>query len=72
MDPETSKPYWDSLSDQDIVVIPAFGARDEDKVKLIEKGLPLNAYDATCMLVEKVWKKRFGEQGYTVVIHGES
>ena len=74
MDPETSKPYWDSLSDQDIVVIPAFGARDEDKVKLIEKGLPLNAYDATCMLVEKVWKaaKRFGEQGYTVVIHGKA
>lgn len=74
MDPESGKPYWDSLSDQDIVVIPAFGARDEDKVKLIEKGLPLNAYDATCMLVEKVWKaaKRFGEQGHTVVIHGKA
>jgi len=74
MDPESCKPYWDSLSDQDIVVIPAFGARDEDKVKLIEKGLPLNAYDATCMLVEKVWKaaKRFGEQGHTVVIHGKA
>ena len=74
MDPELGKPYWNSLSERDIVIIPAFGARDEDKVKLIEKGLPLNAYDATCMLVEKVWKaaKRFGEQGYTVVIHGKA
>ena len=74
MDPDSGKPYWDSLNDGDIVIIPAFGARDEDKVKLIEKGLPLNAYDATCMLVEKVWKaaKRFGEQGYTVVIHGKA
>ena len=73
-DPELGKPYWNSLSERDIVIIPAFGARDEDKVKLIEKGLPLNAYDATCMLVEKVWKaaKRFGEQGYTVVIHGKA
>ena len=74
MDPELGKPYWNSLSERDIVIIPAFGARDEDKVKLIEKGLPLNAYDATCMLVEKVWKaaKRFGEQGHTVVIHGKA
>ena len=73
-DPELGKPYWNSLSERDIVIIPAFGARDEDKVKLIEKGLPLNAYDATCMLVEKVWKaaKRFGEQGHTVVIHGKA
>ncbi len=74
IDPGSGKPHWDTLSDQDIVIIPAFGARDEDKVRLIEKGLPLNAYDATCMLVEKVWKaaKRFGEQGYTVVIHGKA
>ncbi len=74
MDQQIGKPYWDTLNDRDIVVIPAFGARDEDKVKLIDKGLPLNAYDATCMLVEKVWKaaKRFGEQGFTVVIHGKA
>ncbi len=74
MDPESGQPYWSTLNDRDIVIIPAFGARDEDKVRLIEKGLPLKAYDATCMLVEKVWKaaKRFGEQGYTVVIHGKA
>lgn len=73
-DPETNEPYWDSLTDSDIVIIPAFGARDEDKVRLIERGLPLNAYDATCMLVEKVWKaaKRYGQRGFTVVIHGKA
>ncbi len=71
---ETGRPYWDSLSDQDIVIIPAFGARDEDKLRLIERGLPIRQYDATCMLVEKVWKaaRRYGQQGYTVVIHGKA
>lgn len=70
----TGLPYWDSLSDRDIVVIPAFGARDEDKLRLIERGLPIRQYDATCMLVEKVWKaaRRYGQQGYTIVIHGKA
>ncbi len=74
IDPETGIAYWDSVTDEDIVIIPAFGACDEDKAKLIERGLPLNAYDATCMLVEKVWKaaKRFGQKGFTVVIHGKA
>lgn len=73
-DPNTGEPYWDTLTDEDIVIIPAFGARDEDKVRLIERGLPLNAYDATCMLVEKVWKaaKSYGRKGFTVVIHGKA
>lgn len=71
--PATEKPYWEDLSEKDIVVIPAFGATIEDKRRLIEKGLEINRYDATCMLVEKVWKaaKRYGESGYTVIIHGK-
>lgn len=74
VDEETGKAYWDTLCDKDIVVIPAFGARDEDKLRLIERGLPIRQYDATCMLVEKVWKaaRRYGEQGYTNVIHGKA
>ncbi len=70
----SGRPYWDSLGADDIVVIPAFGARDEDKLRLIERGLPIRQYDATCMLVEKVWKaaRRYGQQGYTVVIHGKA
>ena len=73
-DPATGKRYWNTLTEDDIVVIPAFGATNEDKVRLIRKGLAINEYDATCMLVEKVWKaaRRFGEDGYTVVIHGKA
>ncbi len=73
-DPDTGDAYWDSLTEEDIVIIPAFGAHDEDKVRLIERGLPLNAYDATCMLVEKVCKaaKGYGQKGFTVVIYGKA
>jgi 4-hydroxy-3-methylbut-2-enyl diphosphate reductase len=73
-DPETGKPYWETLSDKDIVIVPAFGATNEDKVRLVQRGLPFNEYDATCMLVEKVWKagRRFADEGYTVVIHGKA
>ncbi len=64
---------WDSLTPADIVIIPAFGATDEDKKRLIRKGISVYSYDATCMLVEKVWKAAaaYGREGYTVVIHGK-
>jgi 4-hydroxy-3-methylbut-2-en-1-yl diphosphate reductase len=64
---------WDTLTPDDIVIIPAFGATDEDKRRLVRKGLAVCAYDATCMLVEKVWKaaRTYGRDGYTVVIHGK-
>jgi len=67
------KLLWDSLTPEDIVIIPAFGATDDDKRRLVRKGVPVYQYDATCMLVEKVWKaaRAFGEEGYTVVIHGK-
>lgn len=65
---------WDTLSPRDIVIIPAFGATDEDKARLVRKGIAVCAYDATCMLVEKVWKaaRSYGREGYTVVIHGKA
>ncbi|MDQ8202770.1 4-hydroxy-3-methylbut-2-enyl diphosphate reductase [Pelagicoccus sp. SDUM812003] len=74
LDERSGSPYWDSLGEDDIVIIPAFGARDEDKLRLIERGLPIRQYDATCMLVEKVWKaaRRYGQQGYTIIIHGKA
>jgi len=64
---------WDSLTPDDIVIIPAFGATDEDKKRLVRKGVAVYPYDATCMLVEKVWKaaRSYGREGYTVVIHGK-
>jgi 4-hydroxy-3-methylbut-2-en-1-yl diphosphate reductase len=64
---------WDTLTPADIVIIPAFGATDDDKRRLVRKGIAVCAYDATCMLVEKVWKaaRTYGREGYTVVIHGK-
>ncbi|WP_414663097.1 4-hydroxy-3-methylbut-2-enyl diphosphate reductase [Horticoccus sp. 23ND18S-11] len=64
---------WDTLTPEDIVIIPAFGATDEDKRQLVRKGIAVFHYDATCMLVEKVWKaaRSYGREGYTVVIHGK-
>ena len=64
---------WDTLAPEDVVIIPAFGATDEDKGRLVRKGIAVRQYDATCMLVEKVWKaaRTYGRDGYTVVIHGK-
>jgi 4-hydroxy-3-methylbut-2-enyl diphosphate reductase len=64
---------WDTLTPDDIVIIPAFGATDDDKRRLVRKGIAVCQYDATCMLVEKVWKaaRAYGREGYTVIIHGK-
>jgi 4-hydroxy-3-methylbut-2-enyl diphosphate reductase len=64
---------WDTLTPDDVVIIPAFGATDRDKLRLVRKGIAVRRYDATCMLVEKVWKaaRAYGREGYTVVIHGK-
>ncbi|WPJ94091.1 4-hydroxy-3-methylbut-2-enyl diphosphate reductase [Coraliomargarita algicola] len=65
---------WNQLTENDIVIIPAFGATNEDKARLIRRGLSIRENDATCMLVEKVWKaaRRYAQEGYTVLIHGKS
>ncbi len=73
--PGSTEPVlWDTLTGDDVVIIPAFGATDEDKRRLVRKGLKVAQYDATCMLVEKVWKaaRAFGRAGHTVIIHGKS
>jgi 4-hydroxy-3-methylbut-2-enyl diphosphate reductase len=73
-DPKEANTLWNQLTSEDIVIIPAFGATNEDKVRLIRKGIDIRENDATCMLVEKVWKaaRRYAKEGYTVLIHGKS
>ncbi len=65
---------WNQLKEDDVVIIPAFGATNEDKVRLIRRGIAIRQHDATCMLVEKVWKaaRRYAAEGFTVLIHGKS
>ena len=70
--PEVAR-LWETLTPEDIVIIPAFGATDDDKRRLVRKGIAVCQYDATCMLVEKVWKaaRAYGREGFTVIIHGK-
>jgi 4-hydroxy-3-methylbut-2-enyl diphosphate reductase len=72
-DMSDSAALWNQLQFKDIVIIPAFGATHEDKIRLIKKGIALKEFDATCMLVEKVWKaiKQHSEKGFTTLIHGK-
>ena len=71
---EDPSALWSQLTQDDIVIIPAFGATNEDKARLIARGLSIRDHDATCMLVEKVWKtaRRYAQEGYSVLIHGKS
>ncbi|HEY1109902.1 MAG TPA: 4-hydroxy-3-methylbut-2-enyl diphosphate reductase [Opitutaceae bacterium] len=70
---EGERLLWDTLTPDDIVIIPAFGATDDDKRRLVRKGIAVFHHDATCMLVEKVWKaaRAYGREGFTVIIHGK-
>ena len=72
--PEIPNAIWNQLTTDDVVIIPAFGATNEDKVRLIRRGISIRENDATCMLVEKVWKaaRRYAREGFTVIIHGKS
>lgn len=72
--PEDPEALWNQLTEDDIVIIPAFGATNRDKVRLIKRGISIRENDATCMLVEKVWKaaRRYAQEGFTVIIHGKS
>lgn len=64
---------WDSLTQDDVVVIPAFGTTIEIMNKLTEIGLNIEKYDTTCPFVEKVWNRseKLGQDGHTIIIHGK-
>lgn len=57
------------ITNDDIVIIPAFGTT----VSMLEKLQGIRTYDATCPFVEKVWTRarQLGTQGYTIIIHGK-
>ncbi len=64
---------FDTLTSEDIVVIPAFGTTLEIKEELMNIGVDVRTYDTTCPFVKKVWRRssQIGEKDYTVVIHGK-
>lgn len=62
-----------SLSEDDIVIVPAFGTTIAIQEKLESMGINPYQYDTTCPFVEKVWKKgdQLGSKGHALVIHGK-
>lgn len=64
---------WEQLSNEDIVIIPAFGTTLEIEAKLISLGIEIQKYNTTCPFVTKVWKQseKLGKGDYTIIIHGK-
>lgn len=63
----------ESLDEDDIVIVPAFGTTLEIQEKLKNQGIDPYEYNTTCPFVEKVWRrgKQLGKKGYSLVIHGK-
>lgn len=64
---------FDTLTSDDVVIIPAFGAPLEIIATLESKNIKTEAYNTTCPFVERVWKKSesIGKDNYTIIIHGK-
>jgi 4-hydroxy-3-methylbut-2-enyl diphosphate reductase len=62
----------ETLSPDDVVILPAFGVTVEELRQLEQRGCAL--IDTTCGSVLNVWKnvRRYCEGGYTSVIHGKA
>lgn len=64
---------FESLTADDVVLIPAFGTTLPIEKKLTEIGIPVEKYNTTCPFVEKVWNRSevIAKNAYTIVIHGK-
>lgn len=64
---------FDTLTPEDVVIIPAFGAPLNIIEILKSKNIQTEAYNTTCPFVERVWKKSesIGKDNYTIIIHGK-
>ncbi|WP_340104086.1 4-hydroxy-3-methylbut-2-enyl diphosphate reductase [Rhodohalobacter sp. 8-1] len=63
----------ESLKEDDIVIVPAFGTTLAIQEKLQKQGIDPYQYNTTCPFVEKVWKRgsQLGKKGYSLVVHGK-
>ena len=64
---------WETLSPEDVVIVPAFGTTVEIQNRLESIGINPYQYDTTCPFVEKVWNRAtaIGQKDYTIVVHGK-
>ncbi|MFC5051705.1 4-hydroxy-3-methylbut-2-enyl diphosphate reductase [Rubritalea spongiae] len=63
---------YDQLTEDDVVIVPAFGAPTSYIDKIEERGAAI--VDTTCGDVMKVWRRvrGYAKQGYTSIIHGKA
>lgn len=64
---------FESLTSDDIVIIPAFGTTLDIEAVLTGIGIEIYKYNTTCPFVEKVWNRseQIARKNYTVVVHGK-
>ncbi len=64
---------FDTITKDDVVLIPAFGTTLSIEALLNEKGIPTGKYNTTCPFVEKVWNRseQIAKKGFSIVIHGK-
>jgi 4-hydroxy-3-methylbut-2-en-1-yl diphosphate reductase len=64
---------FETLTADDVVIIPAFGTTLDIEKKLNALSIPIEKYNTTCPFVEKVWNRseQIAQKGYTIVIHGK-
>jgi 4-hydroxy-3-methylbut-2-en-1-yl diphosphate reductase len=64
---------FDTLTSEDVVIIPAFGTTLDIEARLQTIGIATEKYNTTCPFVEKVWNRsgQIAKKDYTIVIHGK-
>ncbi len=64
---------FETLTKDDVVLIPAFGTTLDIEKMLNEKGIETALYNTTCPFVEKVWNRseQIAQKGYSIVVHGK-
>ncbi len=64
---------FETLTQNDVVIIPAFGTTIEIENKLKNIGIQIEQYNTTCPFVEKVWNRseQIAQKDYTVIVHGK-
>jgi 4-hydroxy-3-methylbut-2-en-1-yl diphosphate reductase len=64
---------FETLTNDDIVIIPAFGTTLKMEADLKAIGIAVEKYNTTCPFVEKVWNRseQIAQKKYSIVVHGK-
>ena len=64
---------FDTLTKDDVVIIPAFGTTLAIEATLNDIGIVTSKYNTTCPFVEKVWNRseQIAIKNYSVIVHGK-